>query len=193
MDVETEIRGKLDKINFPRIFKFLQKKAKLLDYYKRLSVDLSPGFDPVTRTWDKCAKLDLRIKRSANTEKISLKIGESHLKERLEIDVKLKEGEFLNVIKLFEHLGFDRCMVYFCESWEFLYKNCEVKLAKFGDYYHWEIESKNKDSDIESIAKELDLIPFTPEEYVSNYQWMNQNVHRPFSLELVEKILKEEF
>jgi len=48
---EKEIRGKLSKDKFDELFKLLTSEGKLADHYHRLSIDLSPGFDPKTKTW----------------------------------------------------------------------------------------------------------------------------------------------
>ena len=188
---EIEIRGKLTKEEFYKLEYFLEKTTKLKDTYKRLSVDLSPCFDPETRSW-KQSKFDLRLKKSGNSEKISLKVGEFHLKEREEIEVKIKEGEFLDALKLLETLGFNKGMIYFWESWEYEYQDFEVKISKYSDsYYTWEIESDDPVKDPNELAKTLSLKPYTEEEYKKAIDWENQNVHKLYTLELVDKLLKE--
>ncbi len=186
--IETEIRGRLTKESFNNLLALFQKEGKLKDHYSRLSVDISPGFDPKTRTWNNQAQTDLRLKKSGKSEKISLKIGEYHLQERKEIDVKLQEGEFIKAVDLFMSLGFDSGMIYFWESWEFEYQGFEIKLSKYTDeYYTWEIETKEgEDPDV--LASQLSLIPYTKQEYKQAIDYENQSIHQPFSLDVAEQL-----
>jgi len=189
--VEIEIRGKLTKEQFEKLKSFLEDKAKLLDNYKRLSIDLSPGFDSKTKSW-KDSKFDLRLKKSGVSEKISLKIGEFHLKERKEIDVKLKEGEFLNSLKLFQMLGFDKGMLYFWESWEYEYQDFEIKVSKYTDsYFTWEIEAKEKNLNPNTLAKELNLIPYSETDYKKAIDWENKNIHKLYDYKLAKELSKK--
>lgn len=191
-NTEIEIRGKLDKKIFRKIFSQLKKTGKLTDHYKRLSVDLSPGFDPKSRSWKSDNQIDIRIKKSGNTEKISLKIGEVHAKERQEIEVRLKEGELLNSISLLENLSFNKGMIYFWESWEFEYKGYEIKLSKYTDnYFTWEIETTNHKLYPYDLANSLNLAPFTKQGYNRAIDWENKNIHKIYSYNLVEKLIKE--
>lgn len=188
---EIEIRGKLSKENFNKLKSLLEKDAILKDHYKRLSIDLSPGFDPKTRSW-KNSKFDLRLKKSGTSEKISLKIGKFHLKEREEIDVKLEEGQFLDALKLLETLGFNKGMIYFWESWEFGYKGYEIKLSQYNDdYYTWEIESHDPKKDPSSLAQTFSLIPYTEKDYKETIDWENKNIHKLYSYDLTKKLLKD--
>lgn len=190
---EIEVRGKANKSEFGRSFGLLKKNSKLIDHYKRLSVDLSPGFDPKTRTWKSDDQIDLRLKKSGNSEKISLKIGKVHAKKRQEIEVHLKEGGFLNSVSLLENLGFNKGMIYFWESWEFEYKGCEIKLSRYtNDYFTWEVESLDK-VDPEAIARELNLKPYTKNEYQNSINWENRKIHKLYSYYLAKKLLKNSF
>ena len=110
---EIEIRGKISPTRFKELKILLEKSGRLLKHYHRLSVDVSPGFDEKTRTWNNPSGLDFRVKKSDNEEKISLKIGHFYEKERSEIDVALVPGEFLNAITLLDSLGYSKGMVYF--------------------------------------------------------------------------------
>lgn len=186
--LEVEIRGKINKNEFDIIFELLNKYGNLKDKYKRVSVDLSPGFDPKSRSWKSNDQIDLRIKKSGKSEKISLKIGKLHAKKRQEIEVRLQKGEFLNSISLLENLGFDKGMIYFWESWEFDYKGFEVKLSKYTNEYHtWEIESKNL-FDPNKISKELKLKPYTKNEYQEAIDWENLKIHKIYSFKLATDI-----
>ncbi len=190
---EIEVRGKANKSEFDRSFRLLKKNSKLIDYHKRLSVDLSPGFDQKTRTWKSDNQIDLRIKKTGSLEKLSLKIGKIHAKKRQEIDINLNEGEFLNSITLFNELGFERGMIYFWESWAFKYKGCEIKLSRYtNDYFTWEVESLGK-ADPETVARELNLKPYTKNEYQNSVNWENQNIHKLYSYNLAKKLLKKIF
>jgi adenylate cyclase class IV len=192
-NTEIEIRGKLDVAGFNRIMAFLKKKAKFFNHYKRISVDLSPGFVSKTRSWKSDNQIDLRVKKSEDSEKISLKIGNVDAKERKEIEVYLKEGGFLDTILLLENLGFDKGMVYFWESWEYLYGKFKVKLSKYTDnYYTWEIESAGNGNPTQ-IAFEINLKPYTKSEYQNSINWENKNIHKLYSFRLTEKLLKNLF
>lgn len=191
---EIEIRGKLNKADFERLTRLFNEKGKLIKHYHRLSVDISPGFDPKTRSWKNLDQTDLRIKKTNEKEKISVKIGDFNAKKREEIEIELKEGQMVNTVKLLESLGFNKGMIYFWQSWEYDYEGFEVKLTQLAkEYYDWEIESHDKNLDPNSLADKLNLIPFTRDEYKKEVDWQNLNLHQLYSLELVEKILKENF
>lgn len=180
---EIEIRGKVSKKEFDQLLALLKKDGKLKDTYHRISVDLSPGFDPKTRTWKNNSHLDLRIKKSGESEKISLKVGEYHLKERKEIDTKLKEGELLHAVELIMALGYDQGMIYSWDSWEFDYQGYEIKLSKYADdYYIWEIEGKDN-LDPDSLAKRLNMKPLSKGEYKDAINWENNHIHQIFTIE----------
>jgi hypothetical protein len=190
---EIEIRGKLEKSEFEKLFELLQKSGKVVDHYHRLSIDLSPGFDPVTKTWKNSSGTDIRLKKSDDKEKISIKCGNFHDLARKEIDVKLQSGQFLSALDLLETLGYKSGMIYFWESWEYEYLGVEIKISKYSDdYFTFEIEGRDN-SDVEAIAKKLDLLPYSKEEYRKAIDWENQNIHRIYERGLVEKILVEEF
>ncbi len=192
--IEIEIRGKISLKDFERLSRLFRQEGKLIRHYHRLSVDLSPGFDPKTRSWPKDDQLDLRIKKTDEEEKISVKVGNINAQEREEVEIRLKEGEFEDAVKMFTALGFKQGMIYFWQSWEYVYKKFEVKLTRYGEeYYSLEIESPEKNLDPNVLAKELNLDPFTDKEYKKEINWQNFNLHQIFSLKAVEKILKENF
>jgi hypothetical protein len=189
---EIEIRGKLSKADFERLTSLLKVKGKLQKHYSRLSVDLSPGFNSKTRSWEGGSKFDLRLKKSGTTEKISLKIGQFHLKKRREVEVEIQEGQFLNALSVLEILGYGKGMIYFWESWEYSYQGFEVKLSKYTkDYYTWEIEALEKDADPSSLAKLLNLKPYSKKEYKEAIDWENKNIHKLYSLERVKALIKK--
>ncbi|MFA6007642.1 MAG: hypothetical protein WC784_03280 [Candidatus Shapirobacteria bacterium] len=188
---EIEIRGKISKKKFEEVMVLMKKEARLKDHYKRLSVDISPGFNEENRSWKNLSGVDLRIKKSGNKEKISAKMGNFNDKEREELDIKLEEGQLLNVIKMFVKLGFDKGMIYQWESWEFDYQDFEVKLSKYtDDYFTFEIELETGKNDPVDLAKKLSLIPYSNGEYEEAIVWENKNIHQLFSIEAVEKILE---
>lgn len=189
---EIEIRGKITKEKFDDLMVLMNKEAKLKDYYKRLSVDISPGFNEENRSWNNLSGVDLRIKKSGDKEKISAKMGRFIDKEREELDIKLEEGQILNVIKMFVKLGFDKGMIYQWESWEFDYQGFEVKLSKYtDDYFTFEIESETGKNDPDVLAEKLALVPYQENNYRAAIDWENNHIHQLFSIEMVEKILKD--
>lgn len=190
---EIEIRGKLSKDEFETLFKLLTAKGELTDHYHRLSIDISPGFDPATKTWHNTTGLDIRLKKSDDKEKISVKTGSFTDLERKEVEVKIQPGQFLNALDLLETMGYLSGMIYLWQSWEFDYLGTEVKLSKYtDDYFTFEIEGKDN-SDVQSIAQDLHLTPYTQEQYHQAIDWENQNIHQLYSRELAEKLLKSEF
>jgi len=194
---EVEIRGKISNEECKKLQKFLSKNAKLIDQYDRLTIDVSPGFDPKTRNWDQINKannnnqIDLRIKKSGKNEKISVKLGHYASKSRQEFEIELKEGELVDALRLFEALGFKTGMIYFWKSSIYKYKGFEIKINGYptGDR-DWEIESQDSNSDPDDLAKELSLKPFTEEEFHKYINWKNNNLHDLYSLEKVKEILK---
>jgi len=191
--IEIEVRGKLSKSDFDRLFELFQKDGKLIDHYHRLSLDLAPGFDAESKTWKNPSGMDIRLKKSDDKEKISVKIGNFHDLERKEIDVKIQSGQFLNALDLLETLGYKTGMIYFWESWEFDYLGFEIKLSKYTDgYYTFEIEGKESE-DVNGIADKLGLAIYSKEEYKAAIDWENQNIHQVYDRKLVEKILLTKF
>ena len=191
--IEIEVRGKLSKSDFDRLFELFQKDGKLIDHYHRLSLDLAPGFDAESKTWKNPSGMDIRLKKSDDKEKISVKIGNFHDLERKEIDVKIQSGQFLNALDLLETLGYKTGMIYFWESWEFDYLGFEIKLSKYtDDYYTFEIEGK-ENRGVNGIADKLGLVIYSKEEYKAAIDWENQNIHQVYDRKLVEKILLTKF
>jgi hypothetical protein len=190
---EIEIRGKLAKEKFEKLFKLLTNSGEIVDHYHRLSIDLSPGFDPTTKTWKNSSGTDIRLKKSDDKEKISIKTGNFHDLERKEVEVKIQPGQLLLALDLFNILGYREGMIYFWESWEFNYKGVEIKLSKHNeDYFTFEVEGK-ENSNVNEIADNLGLIVYSNEDYKKAIDWENQNTNKQYNRELVEKILKEEF
>lgn len=188
---EIEIRGRIKKEKFEEVMILLESEGKLKDHYRRLSVDISPGFNEEDRSWKNLSGVDLRIKKSGNKEKISAKMGNFNDKSREEIDIKLEKGQILDVIKMFTKLGFDKGMIYQWESWEFDYQNLEVKLSKYNDeYFTFEIESDDEGIDPNDLADKLELVPYSDGEYKEVIVWENRNIHQLFSLEKVREILE---
>ncbi len=190
---EIEIRGKLSKEKFDELFKLLINSGELADHYHRLSLDLSPGFDPETKTWKNSSGTDIRLKKSDEKEKLSLKMGNFHEKKRKEVEVKLQTGQFLSALDFLEALGYTSGMIYYWESWEFNYQGVEIKLSKYTDeYYTFEVEGKDN-SDVDTIAKDFGLTCYSQEDYRKAIDWENQNIHQLYSRELVESLLKSKF
>lgn len=190
---EIEIRGKLSKDKFDELFKLLTENGELADHYHRLSLDLSSGFDPATKTWKNSSGTDIRLKKSDEKEKLSIKMGNFHEKERKEVEVKLQTGQFLSALDFLEALGYNSGMIYYWESWEFNYQGVEIKLSKYTDeYFTFEIEGK-QNSNVDAIAKDFKLTSYSQEQYRQAIDWENQNIHRLYTRELTENLLKSEF
>lgn len=190
---EIEIRGRLSPEKFNELFKLMTDSGKITDHYHRLSVDLAAGFDPITKTWKNPTGTDIRLKKSDEKEKITIKIGNYHDLERKEIELKLQTGQLLNALDLLEVMGYQTGMIYFWESWEFDYLGTEIKLSQYtDDYFTFEIEGK-ADLEVNKVALKLGLTPYTAIEYRQAIDWENQNIHHLYSKELVEKYLQEKF
>ena len=190
---EIEIRGKLSKDKFDELFKLLTSDGELADHYHRLSLDLSPGFDPETKTWKNSSGTDIRLKKSDEKEKLSVKMGSFHEKERKEVEVKLQTGQFLSALDFLEALGYNSGMIYYWESWEFDYEGVEIKLSKYtDDYFTFEIEGK-ENSDVDTIAANFGLTAYSQEDYRKAIDWENQTIHQLYSRELTENLLRSEF
>lgn len=188
---EIEIRGKINKVEFGKLNEFLKENAKLEDEYNRLTIDISPGFNVEKKVWENPSQIDLRLKKSGKTEKIVVKVGHYASKKREEIEIDIKEGELVDALKLFEALGFKTGMVYQWKSKIYKYKNFEIKVNKYpNEYYDWEIESQNPESDPDDLAKALSLKPFTEEEFQKYIDWKNNNLHKLYSLDNVSEMLK---
>lgn len=190
---EIEIRGKISKEQFDNLFKLLSEAGELADHYHRLSLDLSPGFDPATKTWKNSSGTDIRLKKSDDKEKISIKTGGFQDFERKEIEVKLQTGQFLGALDLLETMGYKSGMIYFWESWEFNYLWVEIKLSKYtDDYFTFEVEGK-ENINVHDIANKLGLTAYSNDEYKQAIDWENQNIHQVYTKDLVKKILLEKF
>lgn len=190
---EIEIRGKLSKVDFDKLFKLLNQKAQLLDHYHRLSVDLSPGFDPVKKTWPQNSGTDIRLKKSGSKEKLTVKTGDFTDIDRHEVEIKLETGQFLNALNFLEILGFKTGMVYTWQSWEFNYLGAEIKLSRYTDsYFTFEIEAKQI-SDLDVVAKKLKLTPYTKKDYRQAIDWENQHIHQVYTKKIVQDLLNTLF
>lgn len=194
---EVEIREKINQEEFKKLGEFLSKNAQLVDQYDRLTIDISPGFDPKTRNWDQINKansnnqIDLRIKKSGKNEKISVKLGHYASKSRQEFEIDLKEGELVDALRLFEALGFKTGMIYKWKSRIYEYQGFEIKISEYpNEYRDWEIESLDSKKDPDDLAKELSLKPFTEEEFREYIDWKNNNLHDLYSLEKVKQMLR---
>lgn len=186
---EIEIRGKISKTEFDNLFKLLSETGELADHCHRLSLDLSPGFDPKTKTWKNSSGTDIRLKKSDDKEKLSVKMGSFHEKERKEVEVKLQTGQFLSALDFLEALGYQSGMIYYWESWEFNYQGVEIKLSKYTDeYFTFEVEGK-ENSNVHDIANKLNLTAYSNHEYRQAIDWENQNIHKIYNKELIEKLL----
>ena len=190
---EIEIRGNLPRNRFDGLFRLLQNDGSLKDHYHRLSFDLSPGFDPVTRTWKNSSGADIRLKKSDDKEKLSIKMGNFSDEERKEIEIKLQNGQALPALDFLESLGYSSGMIYYWESWEFDYEGVEIKMSKYTcDYFTFENEGKDSES-VDKMAKELNLVPYTKDEYKQAIDWENQNIHHIYDRKLAEGLIKSIF
>lgn len=195
---EIEIRGKINDDEFKKLEKFLIENAKLVDEYDRLTIDISPGFDPKTRNWDQINKkannnqIDLRIKKSGKNEKITVKLGHYASKNRQEFEIDIKEGEIVDALRLFEALGFKTGMIYQWKSRIYEYQGFEIKISEYpGEHRDWEIESLNSENDPDELATELSLHPFSEEEFQKYIDWKNNNLHNLYSFDKVEEMLNK--
>lgn len=189
---EIEIRGKIDKRDFEKLNTFLTKNAKLVDEYDRLTVDISAGFNPETRSWQNPSQIDLRLKKSGKNEKIVVKVGHYAAKNREEFEIDIKKGELIDALKLFEALGFKTGMIYEWKSWIYKYQGFEIKINEYPrEYRDWEIESLDLKKDPDDLARTLSLKPFTEKEFQEYIDWKNNNLHELYSLEKVTKILNK--
>lgn len=187
---EIEIRGKITKVEFGKLNEFLKENAKLEDEYERLTIDISPGFNIEKKVWENPSEIDLRLKKSGNKEKIVVKVGHYASKKREEFEIDLKEGELIDSLRLFEALGYKTGMVYQWKSKIYKYKDFEIKVNEYpNEYYDWEIESLNSESDPDELATELALHPFTEEEFQKEIDWKNNNLHELYSLDKVSGML----
>lgn len=189
---EVEIRGKINSEEFKKLQEFLSKNAELTDQYNRLTIDISPGFDAETKSWKNPTEIDLRLKKSGNKEKIVVKVGHYASKNRQEFEIDLKEGEFIDALRLFEALGYKTGMIYLWKSYIYKYKDFEVKINEYpSGYTDWEIESQNPESDPDDLAKELSLKSFTEGEFREYIDWKNIHLHDLYSLEKVQELLEK--
>lgn len=188
---EIEIRGKIGGEEYKILETFLNKETKHVDSYKRLTIDISPGFDTESKTWKNPSEIDLRLKKSGSKEKIVVKVGHYASKNRNEFEIDIKEGEFLDSLKLFEALGYDTGMIYLWESSIYEYNGYEIKITKYADgYLEWEIEAQDTGSDPNILAEKLSLTPFSEEEFQKEIDWKNNNLHYLYSYKKVEEILE---
>lgn len=192
---EVEIRGVLVKKQFADLRKFLAKNGKFEKRFKRLSVEISPGFDPQSRAWSQ-SSVNLRVKKSDQEEKISLKYGDFAAESLEEHDIIFKPGQFLNTLQMFSRLGFDQGLIYFWESWVYEYQSAEVKISKYtDDYYMWEIEARGELDEeaakekVYQIAQELKLKPLTRDEYQKEIAYQCHHIFQLYSQETVKELL----
>ena len=193
---EIEIRGVISIEQCNHLKDYLEKNATFEKNFKRLSVEISPGFDPLTKKWNQ-EQLNFRIKKSDNEEKISLKVGDSFGEKVKEYELFLESGQVLTALELFAHLGYGTGMVYFWESWVYTYEGFEIKLSKYpNDYVMWEIEARGELTDEESLrkayalAEELKLKALNRDELAKEIDYQCQNIFETYSLDLVKEKLQ---
>ncbi|MDO8429476.1 MAG: hypothetical protein Q7S88_02505 [Candidatus Daviesbacteria bacterium] len=195
---EIEIRGLLNKKEAKKLKDFLDKKARFEKSFKRLSVEISPGFDPLSRSWSE-NRLNLRIKKSNQEEKISLKVGEESFSKLEEHEVILSPGQFVPTLQIFSNLGFDQGMIYFWESWVYEYLGVEIKISRYTEEeFMWEIEARGELGGkalekINNIAQKLKLRPLNFEEFLVEVKRQNLEIFELFSLKRVEELLVQHY
>ena len=192
---EIEIRGVINFEHFSRLKDYLDKHAVFEKSFKRLSVELSPGFDPVSRKWNQ-ENLNFRIKKSDNEEKISLKVGDVFGEKAKEYEVQLQAGSLLTTLDLFNQLGYGTGMVYFWQSWVYEYEGFVVKISKYpNDYVMWEIEVREDITEEQALhkanhlAESLQLHPLNREELAKEIDYQCQNIFEIYTLDLVKEKL----
>ncbi len=193
---EIEIRGVLSREEFDRVKDFLEKNGKFEKSFKRLSVEISPKFNTQTRKWEDTG-INLRIKKSDDEEKISLKYGDPLHHTLEEYEIIINPGQTEVALQFFSKLGFSEGLIYFWESWVYEYLGMEIKISQYTeDYYMWEIEYRGDSPEeaeqkVYSLAKELKIKPLTREEYRKEIDYQCQNIFELYTLENFNRALKK--
>lgn len=197
---EVEIRGILNKKQFLELKEFLDNFGNFERIFEMLSIEISPGFNPETRKWQQSG-INFRLKRSGDSERITLKYGDLMSDTVEEHEVLLASNQLIPALKLFSRLGFDKGLIMFWTRWLYGYRGFEVNLNKYTeDYYMWEIDAKDKFGSEEEarkgvyeLAEDLHLKPLSAEEFRVAADYQNQNIFELYSIERVRELVKKEF
>ena len=203
-DIEVELRGYLEKDAHTNLLTFLQEHGEYVGTKNRIIIDFStclPHGGVRERT------LDVRARITNGEGEIIIKKGAWGGNEaREEISVKIKDGEFPNLIHAYSTLGLDHGVVVIRKSYTFNYKHIEFALVEIPNHsYFFEAEimatdtarEKNLDTNhIKRVCAELGLTLFSDQEWFAYVEILNKEANTTFNfakdgLAYIEKLLKE--
>ncbi|MDE1868766.1 MAG: hypothetical protein KGH60_02250 [Candidatus Micrarchaeota archaeon] len=182
---EVEIRGLLDKAGASKLKAFLSKNGRYKGTHKRMLIDYTPFSSDKNR--------DVRVRITDGKPEMIVKVGEWLGDIRDEAPVMLREGELVNAIRLYSHLGYKKGFVIVRRIAKYDYRGIEFsvseiikidkKLAEtpgYGFFFEAEIMSAKSAAAkahrrIEGVLDELGLESMTNEGFAAFVNKMNES------------------
>lgn len=187
---EIEIRGQLTKNQYTSTRKLLKQHGKLVQKRKRLFIDYTtmlPGDSFANRT------KDIRARITNGEPELIIKLGTWGKNEgRREISVKLQRGHFSNLVSALAQLGLSKGVLCERNSEAYRYKDAEIALVEVPQHscyfeieklVHVEAEKERVQKELYAIAEELQLQPFTDQEFFDYMERLNAEVNTVFDIE----------
>ncbi len=187
-NIEVELRGPLTKMTFRNLQSFFKKQAKLLSTEERFFIDYSTL---MKSQGIRNRSTDIRIRATNKIPEIMIKLGDwSDNKERKELSIKGKQGDFDTFVQIFAALGYTKGVQVHVVRQVYRYKSIEFVLVDLfkGFYYLFEAEkmvSSKKEvtktrNEIKKVLEELQLEVFTDEEFYGHIEKINREVAQIF-------------
>lgn len=183
-NIEVEIRGPITNSKYEDIKNFFDKNATFKAKKERRLIDYTESVEKRTK--------DIRIRETNGIPEIVIKLGEwGGSESREEILVETKAGTFLNLIKVFGELGYKKGILCIRNSVVYDYKGIEFALVEVPNHsYYFEAEILTTTDDAESaevlireVCEELNLIPFSKEEFFDYVNRLNREANTLFDYE----------
>lgn len=146
-NIELELRAKINKSSYNRIFKRLKREAKLISHTSRLAAMF---FGKVNKN-----EFDIRIRITDGKSEIVVKKGNLHAHNRTEAVCPINKSQFIQMVRLFDLFDF-KAKVSERETYNFNLGNKIIfSLVKAGPFYYLEIEKMTSHKDLKKNKKIL--------------------------------------
>lgn len=148
-DIECEIRSVVPAEKYQEVLERLKREGKFVGQKQRFSVMFfGYKFTP---------PLDVRVRVTNGEAEVVVKRGKFHSPDRTETSLPIKIDQFIDLVKIFYHFGFDHVKVGPRESYKFNFLgDIEITLGRGGDYVYTEIEKMATPDTLDAIRKELE-------------------------------------
>lgn len=200
-NIEVEVRGKIQGESVDSLILKIENVGKLKETKNRILIDYStflPGEGIKERT------RDIRLRVTNGIPEIIVKIGKwGGSENRKEISLPTNKGDFDKLVQIFGIIGLQKGVLCVRNSNVYTYKNLEIAVVEVpGHSYYFEIEKMISENDnaetakeeIMMICKELELEPFTDDQFYKYIETLNKDVNEVFDFSnYTENYFKERF